>query len=79
MIKNDLAMLWLNGHEQVQVAWQTLSFGEDLQKHYELTQNTSAIVESYAALVRDEESSDGQSALHLRLDAYRRYSTRRAH
>lgn len=54
LISELLALLWLKGDEPVEVAGQTLSLGEALQKHYELTQNTPAIVESYAALARDE-------------------------
>ncbi|AHF78250.1 Sulfite reductase subunit alpha [Sodalis praecaptivus] len=54
LIGELLALLWLKGDEPVEVAGQTLSLGEALQKHYELTQNTPAIVERYAALARDE-------------------------
>ncbi|AHF73377.1 Sulfite reductase [NADPH] flavoprotein alpha-component [Candidatus Sodalis pierantonius str. SOPE] len=54
LIGELLALLWLKGDEPVEVAGQTLSLGEALQKHYELTQNTPAIVESYAALARVE-------------------------
>lgn len=48
------ALLWLKVNEPVEAAGQKLSLSEALQKHYELTQNTQAIVESYAALVRDK-------------------------
>ncbi len=54
LIGELLALLWLKGDESVEVAGQTLSLSEALQKHYELTQNTPAIVERYAALARDE-------------------------
>ncbi|WP_074013322.1 NADPH-dependent assimilatory sulfite reductase flavoprotein subunit [Candidatus Sodalis sp. SoCistrobi] len=54
LIGELLALLWLKGDEPVPVAGQTLPLAEALQKHYELTQNTPAIVAGYAAFARDE-------------------------
>ncbi|HGM6860247.1 TPA: NADPH-dependent assimilatory sulfite reductase flavoprotein subunit [Serratia rubidaea] len=46
--------LWLKGDETVEVDGKTLSLSDALRSHYELTQNTTPIVEKYAALARDE-------------------------
>ncbi|OZI13991.1 assimilatory sulfite reductase (NADPH) flavoprotein subunit [Sodalis-like symbiont of Philaenus spumarius] len=54
LIGELLALLWLKGDEPVEVAGQTQTLAEALQKHYELTQNTPAIVAGYAAFARDE-------------------------
>ncbi|MCR3755555.1 MAG: sulfite reductase, flavoprotein subunit [Sodalis sp. Psp] len=53
LISELLALLWLKGDEPVEVAGHTISLGEALQKHYELTQNTPTIVKAYTALARD--------------------------
>ncbi|MFX7965159.1 hypothetical protein ABTK73_19985, partial [Acinetobacter baumannii] len=45
---------WLKGDEPVEVEGQTLPLAQALRSHFELTQNTTPIVEKYAALSRDE-------------------------
>ncbi|MBS9426171.1 NADPH-dependent assimilatory sulfite reductase flavoprotein subunit [Photorhabdus caribbeanensis] len=54
LVDEVLNLLWLKGTEQVEVNGQKLSLREALISHVELTQNTSVIVEKYAALAKDE-------------------------
>ncbi|MBS9438667.1 NADPH-dependent assimilatory sulfite reductase flavoprotein subunit [Photorhabdus noenieputensis] len=54
LVDEVLNLLWLEGTEQVEVNGQKLSLREALISHVELTQNTSVIVEKYAALAKDE-------------------------
>ncbi len=48
-------LLWLEGDRQVTVGGETLSLSEALTERLELTINTAAIIEGYAALSRNEE------------------------
>jgi len=54
LVKEVVELLWLKGDEPVEVNGKTLTLSEALQNHIELTQNTTPIVEKYAALCRDE-------------------------
>ncbi|MCW7763717.1 NADPH-dependent assimilatory sulfite reductase flavoprotein subunit [Photorhabdus luminescens] len=54
LVDEVLNLLWLKGIEQVEVNGQKLPLREALIRHVELTQNTSVIVEKYAALAKDE-------------------------
>lgn len=54
LIRELLELLWLKGDEPVEVMGYTLPLSEALQKHYELTQNTPAIVERYTTLAKDK-------------------------
>lgn len=54
LIGELLALLCLKNDDKVKVSGQTLSISEALQKYYELTQNTPAIVEHYAYLAQDK-------------------------
>ncbi|WP_413735151.1 NADPH-dependent assimilatory sulfite reductase flavoprotein subunit [Sodalis sp. RH21] len=54
LVDELLGLLWLEGDQAVTVEGQTLPLAEALIKHYELTQNTTVIVEKYAATARDE-------------------------
>ncbi|KMW71176.1 sulfite reductase subunit alpha [Photorhabdus luminescens subsp. luminescens] len=54
LVDEVLNLLWLKGTEQVEVNGQKLPLREALIRHVELTQNTSVIVEKYAALAKDE-------------------------
>ena len=54
LVDELLAPLWLKGDEQVSVDGQNLPLAQALRSHFELTQNTTLIVDKYAALSRDE-------------------------
>lgn len=54
LVDELLALLWLKGDEQVSVDGQNLALAQALRSHFELTQNTTLIVDKYAALSRDE-------------------------
>ncbi|WP_342754110.1 NADPH-dependent assimilatory sulfite reductase flavoprotein subunit [Pantoea sp. MBD-2R] len=54
LVQELVELLWLKGDEDVQVHGQTLPLAEALQKHFELTVNTTQIVEQYGTLCRDE-------------------------
>lgn len=54
LVDELLALLWLKGDEQVTVDGQNLPLAQALRSHFELTQNTTLIVDKYAALSRDE-------------------------
>lgn len=48
------ALLWLKGDELVSIDGQNMPLSQALHSHLELTQNTTVIVDKYAALSRDE-------------------------
>lgn len=54
LISELLSLLWLKGDELVQVDGNSMPISEALQKHYELTRNTSAIVKNYASLAQEK-------------------------
>ncbi|MFW5385673.1 NADPH-dependent assimilatory sulfite reductase flavoprotein subunit [Yersinia sp. 2542 StPb PI] len=54
LVDELLALLWLKGDEQVSVDGQNLPLAQALRSHFELTQNTTLIVDKYAVLSRDE-------------------------
>ncbi len=54
LVQELVELLWLKGDELVEVNSKTLTLSDALQRHIELTQNTTPIVEKYAALCRDE-------------------------
>ncbi|AGB81113.1 sulfite reductase (NADPH) flavoprotein, alpha-component [Serratia sp. FGI94] len=54
LVDELVQLLWLKGDETVEVDGKTLSLSDALRSYYELTQNTTPIVEKYAALARDE-------------------------
>ncbi len=54
LVQELVELLWLKGDESVQVQGETLPLAEALQKHFELTVNTTQIVEQYGRLCRDE-------------------------
>ncbi|WP_276639540.1 NADPH-dependent assimilatory sulfite reductase flavoprotein subunit [Siccibacter turicensis] len=54
LVKELVELLWLTGDELVQHEGKSIALREALQWHFELTVNTSAIVENYAALSRNE-------------------------
>jgi len=54
LVQELVALLWLKGDESVQVNGSELPLAEALQKHFELTVNTTQIVEQYGKLSRDE-------------------------
>ncbi len=54
LVQELVELLWLKGDEPVEVNGKTLTLSDALQSHIELTQNTTPIVEKYAALCRDE-------------------------
>ena len=54
LVDELLALLWLKGDEQVSVDGQNLLLAQALRSHFELTQNTTLIVDKYAVLSRDE-------------------------
>ncbi|MDC9596767.1 NADPH-dependent assimilatory sulfite reductase flavoprotein subunit [Xenorhabdus anantnagensis] len=54
LVDELIALLWLEGSEQVNVHGKSLPLREALISHVELTQNTGVIVEKYAALAKDE-------------------------
>lgn len=53
LVDELMALLWLKGDETVSVNGSPRTLRDALLSHYELTQNTSAIVEKYSALSRD--------------------------
>lgn len=54
LVKELVELLWLKGDEPVTVNGKTLPLAEALQWHFELTVNTTNIVENYATLTRSE-------------------------
>lgn len=54
LVDELVQLLWLKGDEPVEVEGQTLPLTQALRNHFELTQNTTPIVDKYAALSRDE-------------------------
>ncbi|WP_148874208.1 NADPH-dependent assimilatory sulfite reductase flavoprotein subunit [Serratia marcescens] len=54
LVDELVQLLWLKGDESVEVEGQTLPLAQALRSHFELTQNTTPIVDKYAALSRDE-------------------------
>ncbi|GAA3588383.1 NADPH-dependent assimilatory sulfite reductase flavoprotein subunit [Gibbsiella greigii] len=54
LVDELVQLLWLKGDEPVEVEGKTLPLAQALRSHFELTQNTTPIVEKYAALARDE-------------------------
>ncbi|WP_431223709.1 NADPH-dependent assimilatory sulfite reductase flavoprotein subunit [Serratia sp. L9] len=54
LVDELVQLLWLKGDEPVEVEGQTKPLRDALHSHFELTQNTTQIVEKYAALSRDE-------------------------
>lgn len=54
LVQELVELLWLKGDEPVEVNGKTLKLSDALQSHIELTQNTTPIIEKYAALCRDE-------------------------
>ncbi len=54
LVEELLALLWLKGDEQVSIDGQNISLSQALRSQFELTQNTTLIVDKYAALSRDE-------------------------
>ncbi len=55
LVKEMVELLWLKGDETVEVNGKKLPLSEALQHHFELTQNTTPIIEKYAGLCRDEQ------------------------
>ncbi|MBS0055586.1 NADPH-dependent assimilatory sulfite reductase flavoprotein subunit [Yersinia sp. Marseille-Q3913] len=54
LVEELLALLWLKGDEPVVIDGQNMPLVQALRSHLELTQNTTVIVDKYAALSRDE-------------------------
>lgn len=54
LVQELVGLLWLKGDESVEVNGAKLPLAEALQKHFELTVNTTQIVEQYGKLSRDE-------------------------
>jgi sulfite reductase (NADPH) flavoprotein alpha-component len=54
LVDELVQLLWLKGDEPVDVEGKTLPLAQALRSHFELTQNTTLIVDKYAALSRDE-------------------------
>lgn len=54
LVQEIVELLWLKGDEIVEVNDKKLPLSQALQHHIELTQNTTRIIEKYAALCRDE-------------------------
>ncbi|WP_174849938.1 NADPH-dependent assimilatory sulfite reductase flavoprotein subunit [Yersinia artesiana] len=54
LVEELLALLWLKGDELVSIDGQNISLSQALRSQLELTQNTTVIVDKYAALSRDE-------------------------
>ncbi|CNI79260.1 NADPH-dependent assimilatory sulfite reductase flavoprotein subunit [Yersinia mollaretii] len=54
LVEELLALLWLKGDEPVSIDGQNIPLAKALCSHLELTQNTTVIVDKYAALSRDE-------------------------
>lgn len=55
LVNELVELLWLKGDEPVEINGKTLPLSEALQHHIELTQNTTVIVDKYAAVCRDAE------------------------
>ncbi|AJJ11045.1 sulfite reductase [NADPH] flavoprotein, alpha-component [Yersinia rohdei] len=53
-VEELLALLWLKGNEPVSIDGKNISLSQALLSELELTQNTTLIVDKYAALSRDE-------------------------
>ncbi|MBW7983754.1 NADPH-dependent assimilatory sulfite reductase flavoprotein subunit [Enterobacillus tribolii] len=53
LVAELLGLLWRKGDEPVTVKGQSMTLAQALTDHFELTQNTAAIVEKYAGLSRD--------------------------
>lgn len=53
LVRELVELLWLQGDEPVEINGKTLPLSEALQHHIELTQNTTVIVDKYAAVCRD--------------------------
>ncbi|WP_145526881.1 NADPH-dependent assimilatory sulfite reductase flavoprotein subunit [Yersinia rohdei] len=54
LVEELLALLWFKGNEPVSIAGKNISLSQALLSELELTQNTTLIVDKYAALSRDE-------------------------
>lgn len=54
LVDELVQLLWLKGDELVEVEGKARPLREALRSHFELTQNTTLIVEKYAAVSRDE-------------------------
>ncbi|CAI1823768.1 Sulfite reductase [NADPH] flavoprotein alpha-component [Serratia quinivorans] len=54
LVDELVQLLWLKGDEPVEVEGKTLPLAQALRSHFELTQNTTLIVDKYSALSRDE-------------------------
>ncbi|WP_145490521.1 NADPH-dependent assimilatory sulfite reductase flavoprotein subunit [Yersinia rohdei] len=54
LVEELLALLWLKGNEPVSIDGKNISLSQALLSELELTQNTTLIVDKYAALSRDE-------------------------
>ncbi|AVX39439.1 NADPH-dependent assimilatory sulfite reductase flavoprotein subunit [Yersinia enterocolitica] len=54
LVEELLALLWLKGDELVSIDGQNMPLQQALVSHLELTQNTTVIVDKYAAMSRDE-------------------------
>ncbi|MGP6380444.1 NADPH-dependent assimilatory sulfite reductase flavoprotein subunit [Yersinia bercovieri] len=54
LVDELLALLWLKGDEPVGIDGQNMPLVQALRSHLELTQNTTVIVDKYAALSRDQ-------------------------
>lgn len=54
LVQEVVELLWLKGDETVEVHGKPQSLSDALQHHIELTQNTTPIIEKYAAFCRDE-------------------------
>ncbi|WP_369788948.1 NADPH-dependent assimilatory sulfite reductase flavoprotein subunit [Rouxiella sp. WC2420] len=53
LVKELVELLWLKGDEPVDINGKSLPLSDALQHHIELTQNTTVIVDKYAAVCRD--------------------------
>lgn len=54
LVDELVALLWLKGDESVQVEGKSMPLHEALIGHFELTQNTTVIVDKYSVLSRNE-------------------------
>lgn len=54
LVEEIIGLIWRTGDEMVTIDDQTMTLREALAERLELTQNTTVIVEKYAALSRDE-------------------------
>lgn len=55
LVEELVALLWLEGNEPVELNGKTLFLADALQRHIELTQNTTVIINKYAELSRNAE------------------------